>query len=299
MIHSDCITGIKPCKCPSSSVVVRLLKFHRTQTVLECFFWVYIAWCTTIKLKTNWFLSDINCCIQAFRKFICHNWVYFQSGLQINCQNVIIVWKIFIIVINIFKVRSWTRLFGFANRGAMIELVTDGAFFAICQTFSPFVFCSTISAFYLALFLWLNFMLRIWTAFIDSVASITLFRSFESSLTRHTCKHLSRSRSTTLSRSSHSVELRIPPIILMWISESWSIPKLHVAANNFKSITNLSIDSPSSWIQVKNFYLATVSFFFRFQCSSKTFITSCNVRSSLAFSKCRVSYISRPLLPIT
>ena len=43
----------------------------------------------------------------------------------------------------------------------MIELVTDGAFFAICQTFSTFVFCSTISAFYLALFLWLTSMLRI------------------------------------------------------------------------------------------------------------------------------------------
>ena len=73
-----------------------------------------------------------------------------------------------------------------------------------------------------------------WTAFIDSVASMALFHSFESSLTRHARKHLSRSRSTTFSSSSRSVELRIPQIIRSRISESWSVPKLHVAANNFK-----------------------------------------------------------------
>ena len=80
------------------------------------------------------------------------------------------------IFLNILNLRCEVEppLFGFANRGVVIELVTAGAFFAICRTSLPFVFCSTRSAFYLVLFLWLTSMLRL----LNGIYRFSSFNSF-------------------------------------------------------------------------------------------------------------------------
>ena len=101
----------------------------------------------------------------------------------------------------------------------------------------------------------------VFNEFTASPSSKVLVRVFDNSAALQMLRDLCKSRSGILISSSRSCRSWIPQMIRSLTSESLRSPKLQVAPNSFKSVTNFSCDSPGSWVREKNLNPTTVSFF--------------------------------------